>query len=327
MACLALLLAGCMPPQTGDPDQPEGFTRIGDQLRAQGDDESAAGFYERALQKTPNDNGARLSLAHIYEAHGDNAAALAQYSEAEARQGDDARVGGEALRGEGRTLLKTGKPEAARDAYARALQLNDKDVKAMNGLGVALDFLGQHEEAQKIYLEALDDAPGDVLTISNLGHSYALSHRYADAIHTLEPHAHDPAASPVLRQNLAEAYALAGMDRDAERVSNLDNSATETQKRLAAYRTLRPQEPQASLGSFPTEAMAAAAMDQIKTALADETASLTLQTVPELQSSGGTPKFTLYARGFATSAAVQDFCQTLATKQFACQPSGSTGYE
>ncbi|MGL1204029.1 hypothetical protein ACSTK0_23920, partial [Vibrio parahaemolyticus] len=83
--------------------------------------------------------------------------------------------------------------------------------------------------------QALDEKSNDLTTIGNLGHSYVLAGAYDQAIAVLEPHQNDKAATPAFRQNLAEAYAMAGMDVDAARLARRDLPPEQIKHNLAYY--------------------------------------------------------------------------------------------
>jgi Flp pilus assembly protein TadD len=323
LAALAviLLLSSCAMPEKPDGADVPGMTRLGDQMRAQGDDVGAANFYQRALERNPKDTAARKNLAEILEAHGENVNAEVLY--AEGLQINPAST--DLLRGRGRVLIKLGRYADARDAYEQALQINSDDTKVLNGLGISLDYLNQHEAAQKAYRTALDDEPGNLATLNNLAHSYILSGAYDEAIKLLEPYAQDKNASSALRQNLAEAYGLAGMEADAARMARMDLPPEQVQRNLAYYRAQRVKlslvpKLYADLGSFATEAMAQAKMNVVQNTFADDVAGLVMTTTPEVKVSGGTPSFVVQVTGFANAAKLHTFCDKLKNSDLSCRP-------
>jgi Flp pilus assembly protein TadD len=313
-------LGACDMPMKPEGADVGGMTHIADQLHAQGDDSGAAEFYQRALQHNPNDTRARTALAQILETHGDTAAAAQQYQLALNAEPDS----GELHRDLGRVDIKQGRYADAKDQYEKALQSDSGDDKALNGLGIALDYLGNHEAAQKTYKQVLDDKPDDLTALSNLGHSYVMVGAYSEAIALLEPHLHDKTATPALRQNLAEAYGMAGMDVDAERVAKMDLSPDQVRHNLEAYRARRAAlSPEAKLyadlGSFPTEAMADARIEDVKANFADDAAGLIIATQPEVKTSGGTPSFTVRVSGFARAEKLRSFCEKLKKAELTCK--------
>jgi len=297
----------------------EGMTQIADKLRAQGDDEAAANFYERALQRAPYDNAARQALIAILEAHGDEQNALSQYQAGLQIDPDNS----EWLRGYGRLLLKLGQAEAAKEQYEKALALDSDDIKALNGLGVALDYLGDHERAQKVYRDALDDDSDNMSTLSNLGHSYVLSGSYEAAIRLLEPYVGNKNATPVLRQNLAEAYGLLGMEVDAERMERMDLNEAEIKKNRTFYQTQRTKlalvpKFYADLGSFPTEDIAEVKKNMAAHIVGVESEKLKIIVKSGVSVSGGTPHFNVLVSGFSNSYQLHNFCELIKKAEFSC---------
>lgn len=305
-----LFVAGCDMPMRPAGMDTEGMTQIADKLRAQGDDQAAANFYQRALQRAPNDKKARLALIEILEAHGDLEGALVQYNAALTLYPENMDF----LRGYGRSLLKHGNALEAKEQYEKALTIESGDIKSLNGLGVALDYLGDHAAAQKYYKEALDDDSDNMSTLSNLGHSYVLSGAYEEAIHLLEPYAENKDATDVLRQNLAEAYGLMGMEADAERMGRMDLSEAEIKKNRAFYRAQRARlslipKLYAELGGFPTEAIAQIKKDEVIKAMGSKAGSVKMTVQSDVTEIGGTPHFYVKATGFQDSQQLHAFCE------------------
>jgi hypothetical protein len=147
---------------------------------------------------------------------------------------------------------------------------------------------------------------------------------YDDAIKLLEPQAANPATPPALRQNLAEAYAMAGMDADAERMLKMDLPPEQVKKKLAHYHALRAKSatspPYAMLGSFTTSGFAQARLDTIKQQFSKETESLTLEIESRPEGEGETPVFYTRARGFKNSADMKVFCEILKKGGAFCKP-------
>lgn len=297
----------------------EGFAHIAERLQQQGDDAGAVDFYQRALQRKPNDVMALQKLGGILEAHGNIEAAEGFYARALNVEPENHDL----LGAEGRVLIRLGRAADARAVYQKALDDDRHDVKALNGMGVALDYLGQHDEAQGSYRSALDYAPEDLSTINNLAHSYVLSGKYDQAIALLEPHATGKNSTPQLRQNLAEAYGLSGMYADAERMARIDLKPQEVKRNLAFYRSRRSKlslEPRliADLGSYPTKEVAEANAENIGHSISDKTITITAKS--EVQTIGGTPSFVVQATGFKTAAALNQFCQGMTKNGETCRP-------
>jgi Flp pilus assembly protein TadD len=323
-ALLTVLLAGCADSmdQTKDIDaNTSNMVRVATQMHAQGDDEGAAQFYQRALQRNPNDIEAHKGLAELLEAHGDVASAAGQYHALVELDSDNADY----LRSYGRVLIKLNRPTEAKDQYEAALRIDSDDIKARNGLGISLDYLGNHAAAQEQYKQALDQNANDLPSLSNLAHSYVLSGHYDEAIRLLEPQCRNSGAPPALRQNLAEAYALAGMDVDAERVARMDLSPEDVKKNMDFYHAERARllpagaVVYADLGGFATPDLAQARADVLKEQFARDVVHLTFEVTPEVKKEGGTPEFFIHVRGFNKISAAKAFCEKLRKQEIFCK--------
>jgi Flp pilus assembly protein TadD len=306
------------------PTEPEGIhdapmSRIGEQLQQRGDDQGAADFYLRALERKPDDLAALSNLGTILERHGNIEGAESYYAAALKQAPDDQEL----LHAEGRVLIRMGRTADARGIYWTILGKNPRDVKALNGLGIALDYLGQHEEAQKSYRTALDQDPNNLSSLNNLAHSYVLTGRYDEAIALLEPRAADKTATPALRQNLAEAYGFNGMYADAERLARIDLKPQDVKRNLAYYRAQRAKlapEPKlvADLGAYPTNEMAEAKAEAARALAAGK--QVTIEVKPEVQTTGGTPSFILRASGFRDAEGLNEFCKESSKNGIECKP-------
>ena len=309
---LVLVLSGCSIPDAPDGIEREGLSNLGDRILARGDDAGAADFYQRALQRYPDDALTHAKLATILETHGNLVDAASHYAEAVRLKVDNADV----YRNYGRLLIKLNRPEDARPLYETAIKKDSSDVKAYNGMGVALDMLGDHAAAQKVYKNALGDHPEDMSLLNNLAHSYVLSENFGEAIKLLEPYAEDAKATPAMRQNLAEAYGMAGMDADAERVAKRDLKPSQVKRNLAAYRERRKHLEvisgyYADLGQYPTKGMVDARVAYLKSDMAADMDGLVIDDSLRVNNIGGTPSFALRITGFARAERATSFCEKL----------------
>jgi len=323
VALLAGSLAGCadaLDQTSGDITAPAaGMMHLAQQMRAQGDDQGAMEFYARAVQRAPDDADAHLQFATLLEAHNDNQDAADQYRALVDLKPDAVDY----RRDYGRVLLKLGRLDDAKQQYSAALKIDPADLKSLNGLGITLDLGGDHPAAQQQYQAALQQAPDDLVTINNLGHSFVLAGDYDNAIRTLEPRHQNPAAPPALRENLAAAYAMIGMDVDAERVLKIDLPPDQEKLVMAHYHALRHQAAApmvfANLGSFSTADLAQARLDKVHHDFASETAEYALEVMPKVDTEGGTPDFYAEATGFKNLAAAEAFCRKLSKAGAFCK--------
>ncbi|WP_410106996.1 tetratricopeptide repeat protein, partial [Sutterella wadsworthensis] len=72
------------------------------------------------------------------------------------------------LTGLGRAYMASARMSDARSALERAVELDDKNVSALNAYGIVLDAAGEHEEAVKYFDKALAQSPTNVQVLNNL---------------------------------------------------------------------------------------------------------------------------------------------------------------
>ena len=136
-------------------------------------------------------------------------------------------------------MIALDRPEPAIAEYQTAIQIDPKDARAYNGLGVAHDLAGDHAAAEKSYRNALRIAPENMAVGNNLALSLALAGKFDEATKILKEIVADPASLIAHRQNLALVYGLAGNDADAARIGQLDLSPPQVKNNLAYYARLR----------------------------------------------------------------------------------------
>lgn len=322
LRCFAfVLLLACASCAMKDGPSPSSMVRMAEQAEGRGEPGAALDLYKRALQLDPGYSAAHRGLALLLDTMGDRTGAAPHFVAAAKAYEDDPAV----QRGYGRVLLTQDKHDEARKAFAMALKVDGKDVKALNGLGVALDHLGDHVAAQKRYNEALELEPGNLSTLNNLAYSLILSGDYGAAIQKLEPEQSNPKATSALRQNLALAYGMAGMDLDAERMAKRDLPPPKVKENLAYYKRERAQRaaetaPYVELGSYATEDMAAAQSAKLEPYRAGTDLKIAIQ--PELNTAGGVPRFALRMTGFADRNAAQALCGKVAGQGLSCTTHG-----
>jgi hypothetical protein len=107
----------------------------------------------------------------------------------------------------------------------------------------------------------------------------------------------------------------------------MDLKPDQVKHNLAFYRTRRKQlnlEPRlyADLGSFPTQIMAEARVEQVKDKFAADIEGLVIDNKPDVTEIGGTPVFTVHITGFAKADKVKAFCDKLKKESLPCKPHG-----
>ena len=300
-----------------------GMANLGNMMREKGEVGAAMDFYRRALAADPKNLVAIKGLAGVLEQWGDKQAAAKTYKDGLAFHKND----GELRRNYARLLLGMDEPAAAKRQYEAALDADSSDLKARSGLGVALDYLGEHKKAQAQYEKVLSKEPRNLATLNNLAYSYILTRRYDRAIEVLEPYVNDPSATAAMRQNLALAYGMAGMDVDAERVARMDLSPQKVRENMDYFRRQRAElavstAPYAEVGTYATEGMAVAQAQKLRAQFEKSGGDLKPVVLPEVATPGGTPRFAVRMMGCSRPSDVTRLCKTLAASGLPCVARG-----
>ena len=210
-----------------------------------------------------------LDIANRERAAGENAQAINYYRNALAL---DPSVLLEASVGLGDTLLATGQPTEAAEAYREAVAQSPDYAPALNGLGVALVALGQpaaaidplrrgmvqspEARAYRAYAIAEDQLghfktaiaqcriglkhfPAEQGLREDLGLSEALDGQFIRAIATMREAAASPQAGVRDQLNLALVLGLDGRDHEAAQVAATQLNPAEVQNNLQFYAHLR----------------------------------------------------------------------------------------
>jgi Flp pilus assembly protein TadD len=254
LSCAVLALGGCVSSRVhldplnvagrdggGPPLSYPALMRIGDAARHAGDLANAVNLYRRAAQLAPRVSAPFVALGDTLFAMGKINEAILAYNSALARDPGNLQ----ALRGQAKAFLKTGRPELVLAPLGKALAAQPNDPKLLLLLGVAQDQMGQHWEAQEIYRRARRIAPADPALANNLALSLALSGDYAAAIAVLQPIATGPVGTAPERQTLSLIYGLAGDPAAAARLGRIDLDEAAVEHNLAYFETLRRLSPQA----------------------------------------------------------------------------------
>jgi Flp pilus assembly protein TadD len=116
----------------------------------------------------------------------------------------------------GFTMARLGRPEEARAAYAKALELDPSSASAHFNLAVAFVQAGDYREAEAHYRQALSGRP-TAETHNGLGYALARQGRTDDAIEEFQVAIDLDASYAPAYNNLAEGLASQGKLAEAER--------------------------------------------------------------------------------------------------------------
>lgn len=231
--CLLALCVGCAtrvssPQALSAAQRPDMLTRLGDDMRRNGDTSGAVNLYRAASQAEPRD-----------------AAPLGRMGDAFLEMNDPARAE-QAYRGQlvidpGNAAAERGLAlaELAQGHATEALPLLQKlatgssDPRLLRAEGTALDMAGQAPQAQAVYRQALRLAPIDPDLHGNLALSLALSGDRADALNEMQAAVASPTPDPRQETNAILVLALTGNATAAEARGDATIGVAATQVLLA----------------------------------------------------------------------------------------------
>ena len=234
---LLSLLAGC---SAGDPARPrDGAAGVGmaDAALHGGAARTALNQTAAILRSNPRDVGALVRQGTALAQLNQPDAAMEAYRRALAV---DPTVP-EALLGLGRIDLSRGDAADAERMFTRLLARESNDRTALNNLGVSLDLQARHAEAREVYAKLLGIEPDNRAASVNLALSLSLSGQAARSVEMLRGPGSRPDATPRVRQDLAMALALSGSPREAEKLLRTDLSPVDAAAALAGYEAFNDQ--------------------------------------------------------------------------------------
>jgi Flp pilus assembly protein TadD len=180
-----LLLTACATATPEPPVQPAASPEAvqtaltqADAALSKGDLAMARKGYRRVLAVAPGTSAAQLGLGEIELVAGDPRQALDHFNTA-ATADPTLRPG--ALQGQGLTLIKLGRPEAALPALKEAVTLDPGLWRAWNALGALEDARHDWAAADEAYRNALAIKPDSAIVLNNVGVSKLMRRDYAGA--------------------------------------------------------------------------------------------------------------------------------------------------
>lgn len=188
----------------------EALVRLGDSMRASGDPDGAAQFYEAAVARDGRSVLALDKLGDALLAAGDGPRAEAAFRAARVLSPGDRDAGV----GLGIALLARGDAAGALPLLEPAAR-SSRDARVLRNYGVALDMTGRQAEAQAAYRRGLAEFPANPDLHANLALSLAIGGDVAGAEREIDAAANLPNASDRVRANRVMLLAMAGRDVDA----------------------------------------------------------------------------------------------------------------
>jgi Tfp pilus assembly protein PilF/phosphoribosyl 1,2-cyclic phosphodiesterase len=126
-------------------------------LSNQGKEDEAIEWYNRALEKNPDDYNSLRQMGVSLSEQGKEDEAIEWYNRALEKNPEDYR----SLRQMGVSLSNQGKEDEAIEWYNRALEKNPEDYHSLRSLGVSLSNQGKQDEAIEWFKKALKKKPED----------------------------------------------------------------------------------------------------------------------------------------------------------------------
>jgi Flp pilus assembly protein TadD len=218
---IAMLMAGCA--GNGE-DSSTPMIRIAKKARRSGNTDAAVNFYNKALEKTPDNVEAFLGLAEVYIDLKLLDAASEYIKKAENIGCDISRSS--YLRG--KICLLSGDSLCAEKEF-----LKSTSIDSMNALGAVYDNRGDHKKAQILYKQVIVREPNYIDAYNNIGLSLMLCDKYKEAIFYLENACALPGTNMAYRSNLALAYGLHGDLEKAKSIYAQDFDGDELEEKIA----------------------------------------------------------------------------------------------
>ena len=157
----------------------------------------ALGHLEAAVRVAPEDRGALLELAALYERAGRSAEVWAAYQALVRQAPHDLDVLAPFLG----FLVRSGRIEGIMPLYNEVMSLGWRDVAGMAALGHALIPRFQYAEAEQVFSRARALAPDNELVLCGLGITFNALKRFDEAIACLQRVADPKPGQPLLREH------------------------------------------------------------------------------------------------------------------------------
>lgn len=142
--------------------------------------------------------------------------------------GDPQNAGYRALLG--RAYLLAGRYSSAETSFSDAMTLGNGDARTIVSLALVQVALGKGAAAQTLLATHRDALP-----VADYGLAIALAGDATSGVQALSTAARDPSADAKTRQNLAYAYALAGMWQEAKVMASQDLSPEDAARRISDW--------------------------------------------------------------------------------------------
>jgi len=233
---VCILLSGCETTQLEtDAKVDSTLAKIAQDSEAAGDYKAAASFYQRALERNPDNLTMRLALSRNLRHLGEADEAGKILSPEKDRYGENANF----LLEFGKVELATGNAKSAVVILKKATEKMPDSWQALTTLGIAYDMQEMYWRSADIYQAALTLSPNNPAILNNFGMSQAQAGQLDDAIATLKKALAESYGDTQIRQNLALLYGIKGDTAQAEGLARKDLGTMEIKNNMAYYKTFR----------------------------------------------------------------------------------------
>ena len=188
--------------------------------------------------RNPKDRAAGLNYATLLRMTGKNEQALAVMRQVAIAYPNDRDV----LSAYGKALAGAGELEQALSTISRAQTPDRPDWRLKSAEGAILDQMGRPDAARQAYRDALDIQPNEPSILSNLGMSYLLTRDLKTAETYLRSAIGQPGADSRVRQNLALVVGLQGRFQEAENIARQELTAEQAEANVAYLKGMLAQE-------------------------------------------------------------------------------------
>ena len=231
----ALLVAGC---SSGTAVGTHGgVTVTGSTVRSDGDLQQALSVWSARYDKKPDDRATIINYSAALRLNGQTAQAVAVLSKGKIRYPDDPELGAAF----GKALAENGDFTQALSVIQSVQRADRPDWKLYSAEGAILDQMGRPEVARDRYAKALAIAPGEPTVLNNLALSYLLTGDMAEAEKILRQAAQSDKATSRIRQNLALVLGLQGRYEEAEAVARTEIDPRQAEANVAYLKTMMSQ--------------------------------------------------------------------------------------
>jgi Tfp pilus assembly protein PilF len=217
------------------PTVSESWAGNAEKSMAIGDFESAAQFYEQALEKQPKNKDWTVALGDAYRRLGNLNKAIAVYDAALTL---DANLSA-AKEGKALALIADNDVETPVQLLSDVIKQDPKRWRALNAMGILFSIRDMQPEAQAYFAEALSHNPESATILNNMGLSQALAKNHDDAIQSLVRASHLAGVGTIDRKrielNLSLVYASAGKPDEAANIARRYFSGAELNNNLGLY--------------------------------------------------------------------------------------------